>query len=323
MVIVVGILAMGCEVDDFTTEINNTNAPELQIVDDSAMDSISTQVANTIRVHVADADPGLSYISMELKDSAGDVVYGKAEKLTGTIDTVTLNLRADSLEIGNHVFEVSVQDTEGLTTSISKTIYVRGVQSNQDQMFVLGTPNEWIGTDLKMSLVTDFTWRVPMTITDTTEFKFANTPDWSGQDWTDTDCDGVLESGSGNIACGAQGRVFVYFNDNTYEWWTEPIESNYDEMYIMGDMNGWAGPDLQMALVEDHLWQIEGVTIEEGNQFKFANTYTWSGKDWGDGGCDGFAEEATGGGANTDCNFDGTFTITFNDQTTAYELIEE
>lgn len=326
--IITGIAATGCEVDDFTEEIANMDDPVLALV--NGQDTIDVQQNTELRFAVQDQAPGLSYFRADIMNDQGEMVYGMTRKLTGTIDTVIFKINKDTLDIGQYSMEAVVEDTEGRSASYAGTFYADVLAApapvaNQETMFIQGSMNGWGGFEQRMTLVADYTWTYSFTIAATDEFKFANTFDWSGQDWTDTDCDGVAEDGAGkgNIACGYEGDVIVTFNDQTLEYSIEELVANEASMFIMGDMNGWSGGDLEMSLVAPYTWEITGVTIAAGNQFKFANTSDWSGKDWGDGACDGFAEEATGGGANTNCNFEGTFTVRFNDQTTAYELIEE
>ncbi|MGB3180329.1 MAG: hypothetical protein WBB45_03000 [Cyclobacteriaceae bacterium] len=328
LAIIAGVASTGCEVDDFTEEITNTDDPTLTLVNQA--DTINIEANTELRFAVEDQAPGLSYFQADIKNADGIVVYGMAEKLTGTMDTIVFKIDQDTLDVGQYTMEAMVEDTEGRSSSFAGTFYgdVFGNPipvANQDAMFIQGSMNSWGGFEQRMTLVSDYTWQYTFTISATDEFKFANTFDWSGQDWTDTDCDGVVEDGAGqgNIACGYEGDVLVTFNDETLEYSVDPLVSNEDQMFIMGDMNGWSGGDLEMSLVGSYTWEITGVTIEAGNQFKFASKSDWSGRDWGDAACDGVAEEATGGGANTNCNFEGTYTVRFNDETFAYELIEE
>lgn len=198
--------------------------------------------------------------------------------------------------------------------------------SNQDQMFVLGSLNGWGANDpdLGMALVDNNTWEVSgVTLTASDEFKFANTPDFSGTDWSDTGCDGIAdEVGAGNLACGFEGKFTIRFNDETFEYsLISDFLSNQDQMYVLGSMNGWGSndPDLAMNLIADFTWEVSGVAITASDQFKFANTPDFSGVDWTDAECDGLADEP-GGANNINCGFDGTVKITYNDDTFEYSV---
>ena len=92
-------------------------------------------------------------------------------------------------------------------------------------------------------------------------------------------------------------------------------------MFVLGSMNGWGSndPDLGMTLIDDHTWQVSGVTITDTDQFKFANTPDFSDTDWSDPECDSVADEA-GASDNINCGFNGTVTITYNDETFEYSV---
>ncbi len=99
----------------------------------------------------------------------------------------------------------------------------------------------------------------------------------------------------------------------------QEFPSNNSEMYLAGGFNGWGADAL--TLVDDYTWEIQNVTLD-GGSWKLKNTTDWSDQDWGDADCDGVAENATGGGPNTDCGFSGLVTIRFNDATLQYEVIQ-
>lgn len=99
------------------------------------------------------------------------------------------------------------------------------------------------------------------------------------------------------------------------------FSANFAGIWVLGSFNGWGAndPDLGMSLIADNTWQIEDVTIGPGDQFKFANTPDFSDIDFSDPECDNEVEQ--GIGDNINCAFNGTFTITFNDETLNYTLL--
>ncbi|MEM7573508.1 MAG: hypothetical protein AAF433_11430 [Bacteroidota bacterium] len=97
-----------------------------------------------------------------------------------------------------------------------------------------------------------------------------------------------------------------------------PFAANHNEMWIAGAFNGW-GADA-MTLVADHIWEIEGVDLENDG-WKFKNCFDWCDEDWGDPDCDGFMNSnmATGNG-NTECGYSGDVRVRFNDATLSYSV---
>lgn len=314
------ILTTGCEVDDFTEELSDAqnNAPTVSII--APGDTVGL-AGFTATAMFTDDTPGLSLATYNIIDSLGNVAFSQEYVLIGTSDSIAMNVPADTLNIGSHTFSVTVSDTKGLETTVTSDFEVVGTLSNQDQMFVLGSINGWGGTDLQMTLVDDYTWVVkPVKLTPTDEFKFVNTSDFSDVDWEDPECDGVAtQDGGGNIGCGyADGSYILTFNDQTLEYSVEPILSVQSQMYVLGSMNGWGGTDLEMSLIDNYTWQVEDVAMTASDEFKFVNTSDFSDVDWEDPECDGQATQD--GGGNIACQYEGTFVLTFNDQTLEYSV---
>jgi len=93
-------------------------------------------------------------------------------------------------------------------------------------------------------------------------------------------------------------------------------------MYIGGTFTGWA-PKIQMDLVGE-TWIAEEVRIPAGIQeFKFTNSESWSGEDWGNAeGPMGRLTRTTGGGPNIRITVpqDTFYRVAFNDLTLEYSL---
>lgn len=240
-----------------------------------------------------------------------DMDWGDNE-CDGTADTPGAgNISNTNCGFGTGLFHVTFNDAT-LAYSITQI-------ATQTEMYVLGSMNGWGGTDLQMTFVDNFTWQVSgVLISDTDEFKFVNTSDFSDVDWGDDDCDGVGDQGGANIRCDiGQGIYTITFNDQSLEYSLDGLNFNQSQMFVLGSMNGWGGTDFQMTLVDNNTWQVENVTMVDSDEFKFANTSDFSDLDWGDDGCDGLT---TNGEGNIACGFAGTFTMTWNDETLQYSV---
>ena len=326
-VMVVSLVAVSCKIDDFSDDLVGNVAPTLAIL--SPGDSANVNEGFTVRLRTEDTTPGLSIASITLRDESGATVLSRTETLIGVLDTAEFIIEPNELPVGKYDLIVIAEDTEGVRTEIDTAFFGKPFKSVQSQMFMLGSMNGWGANDpdLGMTLVDDYTWEVKdVSISASDEFKFVNTPDFSDTDWTDADCDGVADEagGSSNIACGFNGVFDVRYNDLTFEYTLEGevvLVSNQDQMFVLGSMNGWGDndPDQAMTLVADHTWEVTGVVIASDDQFKFANTPDFTDTDWSDPECDGIADEE-GASDNINCSFEGTVTITFNDETFEYSI---
>ena len=326
-VMVISLVTVSCKIDDFSDDLGTNVAPALAII--ALGDSANVNAGFSVKLRTEDTTPGLSLASVIIRDESGSTVLSLTETLIGVVDTVEFIIEPNQLPVGEYGLTAVVEDTEGVRSEIDTAFFGSPFKSVQSQMFVLGSLNGWGANDpdLSMTLADDYTWEVlDVTISATDEFKFANTPDFSDTDWTDSDCDGVAdESGGGsNIACGFNGVFDIRYNDLTFEYSVEGevvFVSNQEQMYVLGSMNGWGDndPDQAMTLVADHTWEVSGVVMTSDDQFKFANTPNFGDTDWSDPECDGVADE-TGASDNINCSFDGTVTITFNDETFEYSV---
>ncbi len=324
VVMVISLVTMSCKIDDFSDDLGSNVAPILAIA--SPGDTANVNEGFIVKLIVEDTTPGLSLASIALEDESGSTVLTLTETLIGVLDTIEFIIEPNQLPVGDYDLTAAVEDTEGFRTEEEIAFFGSPFKSVQSQMFMLGSMNGWGANDpdLSMTLVDDYMWEVQdVSISATDEFKFVNTPDFSDTDWSDSNCDGVAEeAGSTNIACGYNGTFTIRYNDLTLEYSVEGevvLLSNQDQMFVLGSMNGWGSndPDLSMTLIDDHTWEVAGVSITDTDQFKFANTPDFSDTDWSDPECDGVADEA-GASDNINCGFNGTVTITYNDETFEY-----
>lgn len=160
------------------------------------------------------------------------------------------------------------------------------------------------------------------------EMKFANTSNWSGDDWGN--CIGTQGNASKTTGGGANisfsvtqaGMYQLRFNDITLEYSITKMSSNQPEMFVGGTFNNWTLASNPMVLVSDNNWVSDNLMLEAGDyEMKFANKSDWSGDDWGNSsGLNGTTTKTTGGGANISFSISskGNYKMSFNDQTLSY-----
>lgn len=168
--------------------------------------------------------------------------------------------------------------------------------------------------------------------------KITNAPDWNHTHWggtqvnnglTGTAIEGVSTTQGLtdiNFKIAKTGNYYVTFRPATLEYAVvpAPYQSVEAAMYARGTFNNWVPGGEELQLVADNTWEVRQVYIMEGDyEMKFANTYNWTGKDWGGvEGLEGTAELTSGGGSNLKFTITtaGLYTITFNDLTLAYSI---
>ena len=159
------------------------------------------------------------------------------------------------------------------------------------------------------------------------ELKFANTSNFSGQDWGNANgLSGTAQQttgGGSNItfAITTSGTYDIDFNDLTLQYNIQFTPNHQQNMYVGGTFSNWS---LQQMTLENDIWTKSNVAFSAGDQeIKFANTSNWSGDDWGNSnGLTGFAQLTTGGAPNIKFNLAsaGNYNILFNDMTLGYQV---
>lgn len=147
--------------------------------------------------------------------------WGNATGLTGTAQVITptgKNVIFTAPVSGNYI--ISFNDS-----TLSYSI-VKSMDSKQTQMYVAGTFNSWNLSENKMTLKDNYLWRLsPMSMTvGNYELKFANTSNWSGDDWGNAS--GL--SGTAQLTTGGYPNIAftipetksysICFNDSTLEY---------------------------------------------------------------------------------------------------------
>ncbi|MBC3538977.1 T9SS type A sorting domain-containing protein [Rufibacter sediminis] len=205
---------------------------------------------------------------------------------------------------------------------------MNAVNCRGEYMFVAGTFSSWNLT-LNPMQWNNGQWEVRnlQLTAGEHELKFANTNNWSGNDWGNatglTGTASLTTGGAPNIkfTIAKAGLYTISFNEQTLAY---AIKGQHQEkMFVGGTFNNWTLGNTPMIL-EDDVWKASAVQISAGNhELKFANTDNWSGDDWADAsGLTGTAKLSTGGKPNLTFSVaqSGQFDISFNDLTLAYSI---
>ena len=121
----------------------------------------------------------------------------------------------------------------------------------------------------------------------------------------------------------------LILNPGEYKIFTNKKISR-DQLHTLMNVTGsFANWDLEAhsMIYENDVWKVTGVQLDEGNHsLKFANSFDWSGSDWGNNiGLSGIANNTTGGGNNITFTISssGSYTILFNEKTLEYSIVKE
>jgi hypothetical protein len=160
------------------------------------------------------------------------------------------------------------------------------------------------------------------------QLKFADTNDWSGDDWGNA----TGLTGTASLTTGGKPNVSfvivktcnctIIFNEDDLTYTIETNQPTQTSMYVAGTFSNWDLTKNPMTL-NGNVWEAM-VSFPAGNhELKFANTSNWSGDDWGNNiGFTGTAKLTTGGDPNITFNISDAkeYKVTFNDQTLAYVI---
>ncbi len=273
-----------------------------------------------------------------LSDANGDQVISVTKTLSGVADSVFVRgteFGAPSLALGFYTLAVTGTDVSGKFVSTSHSFEISSLPyaANNDEIYIAGSFNGWVNqdsptiNDFKFTLVAPNLWELNEVVLDGGEWKLKNTQDWSDQDWGDGNCDGVVEVTSGggaNSNCGHSGLNNITFNDETLIYTIEPSvvhETNLSSLYVLGNFNDFQGPpDYEFSLITDNTWQLDEIHLSANDIFKFSETPSFSGVNFGDNEMDGVADEFGSNITLADDFTEGMYKIIFNEQTLAYTL---
>ncbi len=230
------------------------------------------------------------------------------------------------------VYVIAQQSGDAAYCAAIPQVQSFSVKGHQSAMYVGGTFSSW-SLKYPMTLAGDV-WTVKniQLAAGSYQLKFANTINWTGDDWGNA----TGLSGTANLTTGGapnlsfqiadSGYYSITFNDITLQYAITKQDSYYNHqsmMYLAGTFSNWALPNTPMKLVND-VWIAQAVAVPTGShQMKFANTTNWTGDDWGDAtGLSGTAQLTTGGKPNLAFTIEtaGRYDFSFNDITLAYAI---
>jgi hypothetical protein len=254
-------------------------------------------------------------VTFEVASGPASIVNNKIH-LTGTNGIVYVT----AYQAGNDSYCAAVPQVQSFSVKGHQSyIYIGGTFTN----WSLNIPmylndNIWTARNIKFS---DGNYQL----------KFANTNNWTGDDWGNasglTGTASLSTGGSPNLSfqIADSGYYTITFNDITLEYAITKQASYYNHqlaMYFAGTFNNWV-LNTPMKLVHE-VWAASAVAIPAGSQqMKFANTANWTGDDWGNSsGLSGTAQLTTGGKPNITFTVAsaGIFDLSFDDITLAYSI---
>ncbi|MEM8585343.1 MAG: hypothetical protein AAGF87_13775, partial [Bacteroidota bacterium] len=330
------LLFAGCEREEIDVPANTDFPPSIVSSSPSA-GGTSVLDGFTVSVYFADGTTSpLQSATVTILDSTGAELISRTESLEGTSDSLiipadqfdpTVFVAAEGYEMLTTVSDVKGQTTESrFNFSLSNQAFA----ANHAEIYIAGNFNGWQGVNHPLTLVADHTWEIEgiTLINDdgARQWKIKNTPDFTGEDWGDPDCDGIMTS---NMATGSVDNtdcdvpavpVRVRFNDMELSYSIQPLvtfASNVSGLFLLGTFNDFEGNANQFSMVSDNTWVAEEVLIAPGDRYKFAEMPDLMGTVFGDNENDGVAE-AFGSNIVFDGDQEAFYRFTFNDQTLEY-----
>lgn len=201
-----------------------------------------------------------------------------------------------------------------------------GFEQNVEDLYILGTFNDFEGDDYRLSLVDNNTWEIEeIRLKPGDKFKFAEGPNSQPKIFGDVEFDGQAEEFGSNIVIPDTWEDAFYkitFNDVTLMYAIEFVRFPYpDNLYLVGGSTSidWnAGSAIPFVKREDGKFEIYTyLTVADG--FKFLETQDWPG-DWGkDPDNDGNVIQE--GESNVTISSDGFYRITVNFIDGTYEVL--
>lgn len=267
----------------------------------------------------------LKTATLILKDESGKALYTVTKDVAGTKDSVVVAgsaFNSSSLPLGSYTLDVSASDTRGNTTNLSYPFKISLTQypANNSEMYIAGEFNNWGSTP--MTLVSDFTWQVSVDLAGKT-FKIKNKQDWSDKNYGDDNCSGIVSTSGGNISCGSSGPVIVTFNDKTLAYSIKSAvtyKTGLSGLYVLGNFNNFDGSNYKFQLTADNTWELAEIRLKPGDQFKFSESPTFKGKNFGDSGTPGTAAEYGPNFVRGNNDADAYYKVTFNELSLKYTI---
>lgn len=250
-----------------------------------------------------------------------EVAYGPAIIVNNQVQLTGFN--------GTVYVQAKQSGANGFCAAIPQVQSFNVSGGHNQQMYVGGSYNNW---SMKSMTLENNYWKLKnqMLLPGSYELKFANTNNFSGQDWGNASgLSGTAHQTTGggsniNFTIISGGTYTISFNEITLQYSIQFTPSHQQNMFIGGTFSNWV---LQPMTLQDNVWQRSGIALAAGDyELKFANTNNWSGNDWGNSaGLSGTAQQTTGGGANIFFNLlsAGNYNIDFNDMTLQYKIYNQ
>lgn len=162
--------------------------------------------------------------------------------------------------------------------------------TNLDNVYLLGTFNDFEGSVPKLTLTGHYTWELAeVRLKGGDKFKFSEGPNFMGDNYGDNEQDGVADLFGSNIVMpddAADAFYKITFNDQTLAYELELVRYPYpDNLYLVGGSTvaGW-DPASSVAFLKtgDGKFEIYSYLTVAGDGFKLLQVRDWAG-DWGKG----------------------------------------
>lgn len=134
------------------------------------------------------------------------------------------------------------------------------------------------------------------------QLKFANTADWKGKDWGNSNgLEGVAKESTGgapniSFSVAQSGDYKISLNPSTFSYSIVALAVQPSPIWVAGTFNSWS---LKSMTYSNGKFSFSQALSAGNHQLKFANTGNWTGKDWGNStGLTGTVTESTGGKPN-------------------------
>ena len=196
--------------------------------------------------------------------------------------------------------------------------------SNTPSLYLLGTFNNFQGSDYQFSLVDDNTWMLEeVELMPGAQFKMAEMPDFQGVNYGDDENDGVAEQYGSNIVLpedAAEGLYSVTFNDRTLAYEVTFLRGSAPESVgIIGAATpgGW-DEDTDMTAEGDGVYSIVIELTEGPVKFRANNAWdlNWGGSDFPSG-------TAVVGGDDIMVTAAGSYRVTLDITNLTYSFTED
>lgn len=294
----------------------------------------------TTRSQISSADLSEGTATVTITDKDGNPVEGATVTIAFS---ATFNESVSGVTGSNGLVTISTTTSapepvkiNALVMSVMHELYIYSADKNLatfagNNMYLGGTLNDW---KLQAMHFENGWWRNDSILiaAGAHEIKFADSPNWTGNDWGNT----TGMAGTAKLSTGGAPNITfnitntalydISFNDYTlaYKIDNNPNVQLNKAMYVAGTFNNWTRLAMNSSA---GYWKVEKIPVKAGSfELKFANTTNWSGNDWGDAsGLSGTALLTTGGKPNIlfTIPVDGIYTFTFNDITMAYSITRE